>query len=490
MFRHFIEYPHLAEIVLGVAISVLLFVDMFSPRLRSFFRSGLIALIALVVTLWLIPEEPGSGELFILDRPAFVFQWLIAFAALIVVLVTMSSKEFASYRGGEYYSLILGGVFGSYLIATANDFIVFILGFETLSLSSYILTGYLKHNRLSAEASLKYLLYGAVSSAIMFFGISYLYGLSGTLSITGALAEVSKVSAVNPYTAVFATFAIVLVLCGIGFKIAMVPFHFWCPDAYEGAATPVTAYLAVVSKLAGFAGLLRVVLPLFGDTPLHLLPYLFGFFSLITMSYGNLVALRQTDAKRLLAYSSIAHAGYLLLAFAVFKITALEPLLVYLTVYLFMTFAAFWAINLLARETRSTEISSFSGYAYRSPFLFSILFLSLISLTGLPPTAGFSAKFLLFQSVIDAGLAGPLPDTVFYFVLAVAGVLNSVVSLYYYMLFAKVMVFETPSSQVKTPAITSGEYALGAFLAIPLLVLLDFSLVLKFVNNFVAVLSL
>jgi NADH-quinone oxidoreductase subunit N len=497
----------LPELILSLTICVLIIADMFVPLSKSRELCTLLGVLGAAAALLSLSHNPAhveaaTAQLYFLgtlvrDDLSVVLKLVLILGATLTILFSKQTTELSAYRFGEYVSLLLGATLGACFIASANNFVVFVLGFETLSLCSYVLAGYHKHSRRPAEASLKYMLYGAVASAVMLFGLSYLYGLSGTLDIESAMSIIAERGMLGPHKIV-TMLAVMLVMCGVGFKIAMVPFHFWCPDVYQGSPTPVTAFLSVVSKAAGFAALLRLAAPVLATpelamfaSPVHRLGALhlfFGLLAVVTMTYGNLVALHQTDAKRLLAYSSIAHAGYLLLGLAVFRPDAIQAMLVYLVIYLFMNLGAFWVIILLVRETGSAELSSFKGVAYKEPLLFVVLFICLVSLTGLPPTAGFVAKFLLFKSVVAVGvdtMAGGMflgSRAAFYFALAVVGVLNSVVSLFYYMKLAKVMVFDEPAPELKLN-ISRLDLLYTVALVVPVLALLNFGPLINLVSG-------
>ncbi len=469
----------LPEIVLSLTICLVILADMFTPLAYSRTVCGLLSMLG--VGWALISVSSGYAFVHHLSIPAFdgmlisdglgaFFKLIFLLGALATMLFSLRSRELAGLRHGEYFGLLLGATLGACFLVSSGNFILFILALETLSMCSYVLAGFLKHDRISAEASLKYMLYGAVASGVMLFGISYLYGMTGTLDIPQTMRIMA--AHLNSGGAVFSPapflLALVLVLAGLGFKIAMVPFHFWCPDVYQGSPTPVTAFLSVVSKAAGFSALLRLLLPLFDQklggggllassifantaAQLHL-PVLFGVLSVVTMVLGNLVALRQTDVKRLLAYSSIAHAGYLLLGLTVYNRAAVEAVLFYFFIYMIMNLGAFWVVIVLINRLGGAEISRFRGVAYKSPFLAAMMIICLFSLTGLPPTAGFMAKLQLFQVVINAGMGAMNGDTItpqawFYFGLALIGVLNSAVSLYYYMKIAREMALRQPEDE-------------------------------------------
>ena len=422
------------------------------------------------------------------DGLASFFKLIFLFGAAATVLFSIRSRETEGYRQGEYYVLLLGATLGACLLAASGHFVMFVLALETLSLCSYVLAGFIKHERPSAEAGLKYLLYGAVASGVMLFGISYLYGLSGTLDIAGAMqyfcANIARSQQALPLV-----LALLLVLVGLGFKIAMVPFQFWAPDVYQGAPTPITAYLAVVSKAAGFSALLRVFLPLFASAAggalarVAHLPLVFGVLSAVTMTFGNMVALRQTDIKRLLAYSSIAHAGYILMAMTVFSPLAVQSMLAYFFMYLFMNLGIFWCAIVMIDRLGGAEIARFRGARYKAPFLFWSAFIFLISLTGVPPTAGFIGKLLVFQVVVGRGIelmkdGAITPAAWGYFALALVGAVNSVVAACYYLRIAKVMAFDTPVDDRPIP-MDLFDRALVLVFVVPVLLLLYFTPVLK-----------
>lgn len=495
----------LPEMVLGLAICAVVLADMTAPFSKTKPVCGAAGVIGLVLALIGVgvslttltyARQPFYFERMVVqDRLALVFKGLFLVGTLISLLFALRSTTLNKERFGEYVSLLLGAAFGACLLVSSNNFVLFMVGLETMSLCSYVLASYAKHERFSAEAGLKYTLYGAAASAIMLFGISYLYGTSGSLDIQWSMKHLTPAflgdSQVLP-----TMLGTALVLAGLGFKIAMVPFHFWCPDTYQGAPTPVTAFLSVVSKAAGFAALARVFSPvlvapemtviLSEENALGALQIVFGILAVITMTYGNLVALRQTNAKRLLAYSAIAHAGYLLMAFAVFTGPAIEALLFYFVVYVFMNLGAFWIVIVLENACGNCEMSSYRGMAFRSPTLFVALFVCLIALTGIPPTAGFVAKLQLFGVVVKSGLnfmtgAGSLSGpAIFFFALALVGVLNSVVSLFYYMKFAKIMVFER-DGQEQALNVAPFDRAFAVVLATPVLLFLNFGPVFQFV---------
>ena len=334
------------------------------------------------------------------------------------VLMSVRYLEIEGASPGEYYFLILCATLGMMIMAGGIDLITSFIGLETMAVSFYILVGFIKPNQRSNEAAVKYFLLGAFSLGILLYGMSLLYGLSGTTN----LRVMATVFAGQPRDPLL-VLAVILVVAGMGFKIAAVPFHMWAPDVYEGAPTPVTAFLSVGSKAAAFAMLLRIFLEgvpsMNADWRL-----LFEALAIVTMTVGNLAALTQSNLKRMLAYSSIAHAGYLLMGVVAGTPRGVSAMLIYLFIYSFMQLGAFAVIVMMRRaDVVGDELKDFSGLHFRHPFAAFAMLLFMLSLGGIPPTAGFMGKLWLFGAAIDAG----------YVWLAVIGVLNSAVSLYYYI---------------------------------------------------------
>lgn len=457
-------------IVVAATACAVVFADMLAPLRRSRAVCCWVSSVGLLAALGVLFADLVAGlchgcaltvyGMLAYDQVGNFLSVLFITGTLAVVLFSARSDETARYRQGEYHALLLGALLGAMLLVSANNLVLFVIALETLSLSSYVLAGFLKRDRKSAEASLKYLIYGAVLSGILLFGLSYLYGLVGTLEIGRIGAELAMMAANGVVSPPVFMFIMLLVVTGLGYKMAIVPSHFWCPDVYQGAPAPITAFLSVISKAAGFGALLRFAVPMYaclgglgaGEGSVEItagLPLLFGALAAVTMTFGNLAALRQTDIKRLMAYSSIAHAGYLLMPLTVFQPEGVEAMLFYFLVYLLMNLGVFWIIVLLGNRTGSAELSAFRGMAFKAPLLFAALFIFLIALTGLPPTAGFVGKFMLFKVVVGAGIAHMAAGQMTaaagaYFALALVGVLNSAVSLFYYMKIARVMAFDQP----------------------------------------------
>lgn len=436
------------EIALTATFCVAIILDLIVRR-KVLWVSA-VSLVGFALTGYCIYEQAGTtasifSNMYAVDPFASFFKAVILLCSLLIVVQSLWSNELktGARRLGEYYSLIVGMTLGMFLMVGASNLLMMYLSIELTSISSYILAGYTKEAPDSAEASLKYVIYGAFSSGLMLYGISIIYGLTGALDIY----SINRVLAEGEVSAVALLIAGMLTVAGFGYKITAAPFHFWSPDVYEGAPVTITAFLAVASKAAGFAMLIRFFKVTFFDASVVSLPEGFwasfqGFewnmvlavLSVLTMTLGNLVAIWQDNMKRLLAYSSIAHAGYILMGIVVLSNAGIAAMMIYFVAYLFMNLGAFYAVMLVADKTGSEDIGEYKGLGYRSPLLAFSLSVFLLSLTGIPPTFGFIGKLYLFAALIDAQ----------WFWLALIGVLNSVVSLYYYVRVIRNMYLRDP----------------------------------------------
>jgi NADH-quinone oxidoreductase subunit N len=427
----------LPETMLAAMMMVVILADL--SRFRR--SAGFLALLGLFLAGALVLGSPAGGpagpkavfaQSYAVDGFSNFFKLTFLGAAFIVGIFSIPAIRGWASGQGEFFALLLACTLGMMLMASANDLLLMYLSLEFSSVTSYILAGLLRKNRKSSEASLKYIIYGAASSGLMIYGMTFLYGLSGTLNVAEIGRRLSEPGAGVPPTLTLITS--VLIMAGFGYKIAAVPFHMWCPDVYEGAPTPVTAFFSVGPKAAGFAMLVRFLINVFpvqsGQTDHAPFEWklVLALLSVLTMAVGNLAALQQQNLKRLLAYSSIAHAGYLLIAFNAFTPDARAGLLAYIFVYVIMNLGAFLVVIVLEEKYGVETIEGCRGLGWRAPQLGALFTVFMISLTGLPPTAGFTGKFLLFGYVIDYGR-----DRVLAVALVVAGVLFSVVSLFYYM---------------------------------------------------------
>ena len=414
----------LPEISLIVFAAILLVVDLRLERERkeilAYVTFGGLAVIFILTVLFNRPEAGEDAAVWFgmlrHDLLAFVFRLIFLVGAALTSLLAVEWDTVS--KRGEFYILLVFSTLGMNLMAAAGNLVMLFLSIETASIPLYAMAGFMKDDDKSTEAGFKYLLFGATTTGVMLYGFSLMYGFAGTADIY-ALADAFREV---PSIPLFAS--LLLVLVGFGFKVSMVPFHFWAPDVYEGAPTPVTGFLSTASKAAGFSVLVRVLLAVFpvGDWQIVL-----AVIAAVTMTLGNLVALWQTNIKRMLAYSSIAHAGYILMAVAAGTEFGVNSMLYYIITYLLTNLAAFGFVIVYYHQTGSDEIKDYAGLSRRNPAIaFGMLF-TFLSLGGIPPLGGFFAKVLVFSAAVDAGLVW----------LAVVGVLNAVVGLYYYLTVLK-----------------------------------------------------
>lgn len=464
-------YP---EFLLIATILVVILTDLFS-RKGVACRLPLLSTIGILATAWILSgytKEVNTlfSEAIALDPFGTFFKTLILIATLFIIWAAKFSDELGSSKPGEFHTLVLVMVFGMFLMVSAIDLIMVYLSIELVSISSYILAGYLKKNRLSTESSLKYVLYGAFSSGLMLFGFSILFGMTGSTNIFAIQKVIAGMGAEHSFALII---SVILIFAGFGYKISSVPFHFWTPDVYQGAPTSVTAYLSVAPKAAGFALLTRFFHTVFADSGALVSgawlthtnlpwPFLMAVLAAVTMTLGNLVAVQQESVKRMLAYSSIAHAGYMLMILPILSGDGIFALMMYMVMYLFMNLGAFFVLIIIQNKTGKESYEDFRGLGWEMPFVGVIMAIFMFSLTGLPPTAGFIGKFYLFAAVIKAGQA-------FYWLVFVA-VINSVVSLYYYLRVVKVMFLEG-DTQVSLSMPGKGLTALLILLVIPTVIL-------------------
>ena len=418
---------------------------------------GLVAILFISLALARPTEESLSvwGGMLRHDWLGFTFTLLFLFGAAITALFAMEIR----YLGGrgEFYLLLLASTLGMTLMASSANLIMVFLAIETTSIPLYVLAGFLKDDNKSTEAGVKYLLFGALTSAILLYGFSLLYGFTGTTDLYELTERVVSLGLALP----LAVGVLILVMVGFGFKISAVPFHFWAPDVYEGAPTPVAGFLSTASKAAGFAVLMRVLLTAFADqTVIQYWVVIISALAVFSMTLGNGLALAQRNIKRLLAYSSIAHAGYALIGLAALSQLGISAIVFYLIVYVVSNLAAFGVVAAFWRVSGSDEIADYAALSRRSPVLALIMLVAFLSLAGMPPLGGFVGKFLVFAAAVSTGQVW----------LAFIGVLNSIVGLYYYLVVLKV-VYLYRSEDEEKPVPLSRPYTLA-------LVVLVFGIVL------------
>ena len=444
-------------LVIVLTATVVLLLDLIPPRERKDhlgFVSALGVVAALVVTYWM--TFAGAGELrgfrgmVVLDAYALFFNIVIGYATGLMLLLSMDYIRREGQESGEFFLVLLSAL-GMMLMAAAGDLIIVFLGLETMSISLYVLAGFFRTRPDAGEASLKYLLIGAFASGFFLYGIALIFGATGTTNLDRIANAVAAGSGRDPMLVI----GLGLLLVGFGFKISSVPFHMWAPDVYEGAPTSVTAFIATGSKAAAFAALLRVLLTAMRGVAVDW-PMVVWAMAAVTMTVGNVVALAQQNLKRMLAYSSIAHVGYMLVGVVAGGALGNGSVLFYLLIYTFTTAGAFGALVLLERAGHeAVRLEDFGGLATRHPMLAAALSIFLLSLVGIPPTAGFVGKFYLFGAAVKAG----------YVWLAVVGVLNSAVAAYYYLRLIVYMYMREPEG---APTVLAPSFSGALALAVAL----------------------
>lgn len=427
----------LSVTIVAVLISDLLFTDRERWQTSRIATIGVLAALIPVITLAIDgTDRVMFGGAYVVDPYALTFKALFLVAAYVTLLLSVDYIGEGDYYQGEFYFLMLISVLGMMVMASARELITIFVALEAISIPTFVLAGWRKHDIKSNEASIKYYLIGVLSSAIMLYGMSFIFGFSGSTMLT----DIADFARTTPDVAPLFVVAIFLTLVGFAFKISAVPFHFWAPDTYEGAPTPVTAFLSVSSKAGGFVALLTIIFVGFFPSVDSWQPVIWVFAAL-SMTVGNLIALRQTNIVRMLAYSSVAQGGFILVPLAVAQdapVAALEAVVSYLLIYAAMNLGAFAVVIAVSRRTRSAEISGYAGLGQYAPVLAVLMSIFLFSLAGVPPLAGWYAKFMLFRAVLDAG-------TPWAIVLGVIAAVNSVIAFFYYAAVVRQMWFKEPA---------------------------------------------
>jgi NADH-quinone oxidoreductase subunit N len=439
----------LPEIILACFSFVVLLLQSFNgPRFKRYY--GYVTLVGIVACTVAVLSQGSFGMqsveysfngMWVVDNYARFFKLIFLLGTALTVLISIEYLDNEEMQNAEYYALVLFATLGMMVMASAAELITMFLGIELMSISLYVLAGYTRARMISNEAALKYYVLGSFASAFLLYGIALIYGSTGKTEILA----ISQVIATTGLKAPTIIFGMAFLIIGFGFKTASVPFHMWTPDVYEGAPAPITAFMSAGPKAAAFAAFARI----FMEAIPSLKPEWTGLIwimAVLTMSVGNIVALVQDNIKRMLAYSSIAHAGYVLVAFLAAGELGTTSILYYMLTYTFMNIGAFALITVMAgRGEQRVHIEDYKGLGFRHPFAAVIMSLFLFSLAGIPPTAGFMAKFYIFSAAIKEGYVG----------LAIIGVINSVVSVYYYLRVTVAMYMEAPPavSEVEAPAL-------------------------------------
>ena len=474
--------PELTLLAFGTLITIvdIIWDDRSKQTMPTLAGIGLLATLVPILTLAVDGTERSMfGGAYVVDDFSLVLKALFLISGYIVVLMSVDYIREGDYYENEYYTLMLTSLLGMVMMSSSRDLVSVFVALELLSIPAYMLAAWRKGGPRSTEAGLKYYLMGVFASAVMLYGMSLVYGLAGSTTFDVIAQELGSGSS-NP----IAILGILFVLIGFAFKVSAVPFHTWAPDTYEGAPTPVTAFLAVASKTAGMVALIQLVFVAFLVRDDVIQPF-FWLISALTMTVGNLIALRQTNIVRLLAYSGIAQGGFMLVPFAVAAdapARAIEAVVIYLAIYAFMNLGAFTVVLAVARKTRSGEIDSYSGLFQYAPGLAVAMTVFLAALAGIPPAGGWFAKFGLFRALLDAGGGWAAA-------LGVIVAINTVIAFAYYARVLMPMWFQPVTDGDERPIVVTG--ALGAALTVTLLATMAFGVLPGLVGHFgeVSVLS-
>lgn len=427
--------PIIPEIAITALALLMLIADLALKRKETV---AFLSIIGVMGVAYLTLTNIGGsafGGMFISDGYSIFFKTIFLLNITLSILISVKYIIIEKINLGEYYSLLLFATTGMMIMASAGDLIVLYLGLELMALSTYVLAGFMKYDRKSNEAAIKYFLLGAFSSAFLLYGISMIYGLTGTTDIKAVAKYITEGSLAGNQTLLL---VMILFAVAFGFKIAAAPFHMWAPDVYEGAPTSITAFMSVGPKAAGFAAIGRVFMIALGsihvDWSAILIP-----IAILTMAAGNIIAIAQTNIKRMLAYSSIAHAGYALIGIITGTNEGIASMMNYLFIYTFMNIGAFAVVIMLRSEGfKGEEITDYEGLAKTHPVAGALMLIFMFSLTGIPPTAGFIGKFYIFMSAINAGYTG----------LVIVAVIFSVISAYFYLRIVMHMYMREPKTEV------------------------------------------
>ncbi len=408
-------------------------------HLVTFIGIGFAAL-SLVKQFGADPKYSFNGS-YVVDNFSIFFNLIILGCTALVVLISSNYLRQEEMENGEYYTLLLFATIGMMLMTAGSNLLIIFLGIEVLSISLYILAGIKRKNAKSAESALKYFMLGAFTTGFMLYGIALVYGATGSINLKEIAAFLTTEGAASDPMLLL---GLIMIILGFGFKVAAVPFHSWMPDVYEGAPTPVTAFFSAGPKAAAFAAFFRVFLMSFKDLDSHWIKILW-ILAVLTMTIGNVVALRQNNIKRMLAYSGIAHAGYIMVALIASNDMGMTAVLFYMVAYALMNIGAFAIVIILGRKgEENSELADFSGLGFKHPVLAVTMTIFLLSMAGIPPLAGFMGKFYVFSAALKSG----------FIMLAIIGVINSVISVYYYLRVTVFMYMKDPMREF-TPLSTS-----------------------------------
>lgn len=422
---------YLPELMILVMILIVFLYESFKSYRQYIFTVLSAGMFSVIILMYLY--NPSSNLLFegmlVNDSLSIFLKWILVISTFSVIIISKNDNSILDDIKSEYYAMLLIILLGMFAMVSATNLLMVYLAIEMVSIPSYIIAGISKNDRESNEAALKYVIYGSFASGIMLFGLSFLYGLTGTTDIYTISNQLA-----NNENSLLIYLSMIFILVGFGYKISMVPFHYWTPDVYQGAPITVTTFLSVAPKAAGFAILIRFFYSIFvtNGTPIIEWTNIIAIFSALTMTIGNILALKQTNIKRLLAYSSISHVGFMLIALSIISIDSVTSVLFYLVFYMFMNLSAFFVAIYMSNAYQADNIDDWNGIGLKMPVISIFMVLSLASLAGLPPTSGFIGKVYVLRNLFADQQ---------YLWLGIVAIINTVVSLYYYFNIVKAMYF-------------------------------------------------
>jgi len=451
-------YP---EIIIALFALIVLLIQAFANiRCKNYF--GYISLLGILIAVFIVFYKPSPFDfksveyafngMWVVDNYSRFFKLIFLLGTALTILISIQYVENEESQHGEYFALILFATLGMMVMASGTEMMTIFMGIELMSISLYALAGYARTRMISNEAALKYFILGSFSTAFMLYGMALIYGATGTTTLKGIAQFLAKPHLYNPTIVM----AMALLAIGFGFKVAAVPFHMWTPDVYQGAPSPVTAFMSAGPKAAAFAAFVRVFMDALPSLQGEWITFVW-IMAVLTMTVGNVIALVQDNIKRMLAYSSIAHAGYVLVAFLSAGELGITSILYYMLAYTFMNIGAFAIITVIGgKGEEKVNIEDYTALGYKRPVAALALSLFLFSLAGIPPTAGFMGKFYIFSAAIKEG----------YLALAIIGVINSVVSVYYYLRVTVVMYMKTPDTSKEETSIPAMLFSPAVIIAI------------------------
>lgn len=432
---------YLPELMILVMILIVFLYESFKSYRQYIFTVLSAGMVSVLILMYLY--NPSSNLLFegmlVNDSLSIFLKWILVISTFSVIIISKNDNSILDDIKSEYYAMLLIILLGMFAMVSATNLLMVYLAIEMVSIPSYIIAGISKNDRESNEAALKYVIYGSFASGIMLFGLSFLYGLTGTTDIFAISNQLA-----NNENSLLIYLSMIFILVGFGYKISMVPFHYWTPDVYQGAPITVTTFLSVAPKAAGFAILIRFFYSIFvtNGAPIIEWTNIIAIFSALTMTVGNILALKQTNIKRLLAYSSISHVGFMLIALSIISIDSVTSVLFYLVFYMFMNLSAFFVAIYMSNAYQADNIDDWNGIGLKMPVISIFMVLSLASLAGLPPTSGFIGKVYVLRNLFADQQ---------YLWLGIVAIINTVVSLYYYFNIVKAMYFmENDSLEYKS----------------------------------------